>query len=455
LSENRRAFFVALCGIAIHVSLFFPGWLSFDSAYQLWQARHWYFNNLSPVPMTAWLAVLTRVFSTDSAAPLFIFHLMLFWFGCALLIRETLSRRTTAAIALILFGLLSPLWWTLANVWTDSAMLAGFTAGVGLTCYSRQRRSRALHMVALLPLLYGSMVRLNGLAAALPLFLLWWMSRSDEKLSITLRAVGVVAMMGIVSVGTGMWLDRTLANERVRTWPVQVLHDLAAISITSNTMYVPSFARDPALTIDTLRGAYTPYVAVPILLVSPPLRSGLTGDAYTRDECLALLKAWVGAIAAEPIAYLSHRAKMMRKLLVYPDQAHSYAMGLSSVGYKDNPYSLALTSPAAQLVASLDSTAWRFHFSLLPYMLLLVGLSVHALMRTRDLPPISRGVDATFTLLGASAVMHLLPLLLLAPASDVRYVSWPVAAILFASWIYLFENERAKTQGISRSTHRF
>jgi hypothetical protein len=142
-------------------------------------------------------------------------------------------------------------------------------------------------------------------------------------------------------------------------------------------------------------------------------------------------------------------------LLVYPDQTHSYAMGLASVGYKDNPYSLALTSPATQLVASLDSTAWRFHFSLLPYMLLLVGLSVHALMHTRDLPPIARGVDATFTLLGASAVMHLLPLLLLAPASDVRYVSWPVAAILFASWIYRFENQRAKTRGTSKSTHRF
>jgi hypothetical protein len=444
LSENRCALLVALCGIAIHASVFFPGWLSFDSAYQLWQARHWHFNNLSPVPMTAWLAVLTRIFGTDSAAPLFIFHLMLFWFGCALLMRVTLKQRTTAIVGLMLFGFLSPLWWTLANVWTDSAMLAGFTAGVGLTLYAHQRQSRTLHIIALLPLLYGSVVRLNGLAAALPLFLLWWTARSGEKFSITLRALGVAILIGAVSVGTGVAFDRTLSDERVRTWPVQVLHDLAAISIASNTMHIPVFARDPALTIDTLRGGYTPYVAVPILLVTPPLRSGLVGDAYSRDECAALLRAWFGGVTAEPVAYVSHRAKMMGKLLLYPDRTYSYAMGSTSVGYKDNPYSLALTNPAMQLVESLGSAAWRFHFSLLPYALLLVAMCLHALTRARTSPPISRSVYVTCALLCASAVMHVMPLLVIAPASDVRYVSWPIAAILFACWIYFFECRRVE-----------
>ncbi len=393
--------------------------------------------------MTAWLGVLTRMFVTDSAAPLFIFHLALFWFGCALLIRTTLSAGTTAIAALILFGIVSPLWWTLANVWTDTAMLAGFTAGVGLTLYARQRQSRVLHIIALLPLVYGSMVRLNGLAAALPLFLLWWVARSGGNFRITLRAVGVAISIGVASIGTGMFFDRTLSDERVRTWPVQVLHDLAAISLASNTMHIPAFARDPALTLDTLRSAYTPYVAVPILLTTPSLRSGLAGDAYSRDECWVLLKAWLGGIAAEPFAYVSHRAKMMHKLLVYPDRTHSYAMASTSVGYKDNPHSLALTYPAMRLVESLDAMAWRFHFSALPYALLLFALWLHAAMRARSSSPMPPDVYVTCALLSASALMHVLPLGVIAPASDARYVSWPIAAILFACWIYFFEYRRA------------
>jgi hypothetical protein len=446
LTSTRCALVVALCGVVIHAVIFYPGWLSFDSAYQLWQARHWYFNNLSPVPMTAWLGALTHTFGTDSAAPLFLFHLVLFWLGCALLISNTLKHGTSAIAALILFAVLSPLWWTLANVWTDSAMLAGFTAGVGLTMYANNRRSRALHLIALLPLLYGSMVRLNGLAAALPLFLLWWTTRPGANFSVTLRTLGVASLIGVASLGMGTFLDRALSDERVRTWPVQVLHDLAAISIASNTMYIPAFARDPALTLGTLRDVYTPYVAVPILLSKPSLRSGLASDAYSYDECLELLKAWLNGIIREPRAYLSHRAKMMEKLLVYPDRTNSYAMGSASVGYKDNPYSLALTQPASKLVESLDATAWRLHFSLMPYALLLLALGLHAAWgRTRSSPPISRGAYTLCLTLSASALMHVLPLLVIAPASDVRYVSWPIAAVLFASWIYFFEHRRIRS----------
>jgi hypothetical protein len=446
-----RSIAFALSGIAIHSIIFFPGWLSFDSAFQLWQARHWYFNNLSPVPMTVWLGVLLRTFNTDSAAPLFIFHLVLFWAGCALLLDGSLTNWRRTLVAVALFAVVTPLWWTLANVWTDTALLAGFTAGVGLIHSARAHRSRSMHWVALLALLYGSIARLNALPAAIPLFLLWWLARPYAPFALNRRSLLIAAAVAIFSVSLGSALDRLLASERVRTWPVQVLHDLAAISVRTGTLHVPAFARDPLLTVDTLRRAYTPYVAVSVLLTDPALRSGIVTARYSSEESLALVKAWLTSITQEPGAYIAHRAQMMGKLLVLPDRTNSYAItNAGSVPYKDNPPPVPLAGFAERIVFSLSHVAWRLHFSLLPYLIVLVALILQRIRANRS-PKASVSLDAPFIdLLLISGILHLAPLLVLAPAADVRYVSWPVAAICLAAWLH-FNAQATRTHSSSGS----
>jgi hypothetical protein len=432
-----RAAFVALAGLVVHGFVFYPGWLSFDSAYQLWQARHYHFNNLSPVPVTLWLATLQRVFNTDTGAALFIFHLLLFWAGCALSLRASLTGWSRALLALMALAIVTPLWWTLANVWTDTAVLAGYAAGVGLIAFSQDRKSRMLHNLALVFLLYGSIARLNALPAAAPLFLLWWITRPNHVHKTDWRAA--MAMLGLVglSFAIGTVIDRTMADERVRTWPVQVLHDLAGVSITTNTMYVPDFARDPELTIDTLRTGYTPYVATPVLLTTPALRSGIVVAPYSRKEAIALLRAWLDAIAAEPSAYLRHRLQMMDKLLLRPDRAHSYALSSTNIAFRDNPQSPPFAGVSKVIVDHLNHFGWRIQFSFAPYLVLFLVTAVSLYRKNIGTVPSNKHHHVATALL-VSAALYVLPLLVLAPAADVRYLAWAVAAICLASWTHRF-----------------
>jgi hypothetical protein len=443
-----RAACFALAGLAIHGAIFYPGWLSFDSAYQLWQARHLHFNNLSPAPMTAWLAVLLRIFDTQSAAPLFFFHLILFWVGSALVLRPTFDRWSRVLLAIVAFAVATPLWWTLANVWTDSAVLAGYTAGVGLivvSCnLSHVGRARFLHGFALVFLLYGSIARLNALPAAAPLFVLWWLTRPSGVPRVNVRAWIAMFALLCLSVGAGVALDRALSKERVRTWPVQVLHDLAGISVTTNTMYVPKFARDPKLTIETLRTAYTPYVAVPVLLTSPSLRSGIGVAPYTREESMALLRAWVSAIVNEPSAYMSHRLQMTGKLLLSPDRSNSYSIGSGSVAYRDNPAPPPFSGLSKMIVDNFDHLGWRFQFSFVLYLALFLATAYSLWHARRSDFVMTNALNYVGPALLASAALYVLPLFVFAPAADVRYLAWAVAAICFAAWSYWHRAERGR-----------
>ena len=47
-----------MAAFAASVLIFYPGFLSFDSAYQFWQARTGHFSNQSPVVMTALMAAI-------------------------------------------------------------------------------------------------------------------------------------------------------------------------------------------------------------------------------------------------------------------------------------------------------------------------------------------------------------------------------------------------------------
>jgi len=87
----------ASAAFCFSLALYFPGFMSFDSAYQYWQARSGHFSNLSPVAMTAlWRAVDA---GWPSPAALLTLHLAAFWLGVACYVGAWLAYALAAETA--------------------------------------------------------------------------------------------------------------------------------------------------------------------------------------------------------------------------------------------------------------------------------------------------------------------------------------------------------------------
>src|SRR5258708_10549534 len=81
-SARRLAWFLAGAGLLFDIAAYYPGHMSFDSAYTWWQAR----VGESSDTQSAMLIHLWRVFDSIVPAPglVFVLHLLLFWAGLLL-----------------------------------------------------------------------------------------------------------------------------------------------------------------------------------------------------------------------------------------------------------------------------------------------------------------------------------------------------------------------------------
>ena len=84
--EGALPWLIALAGFALDVAAFWPGQMSFDSAYAWWQARGGETTNIAP-PM---LIFVWRACDALLEGPglVFALHLALFWSGLALLVDD-------------------------------------------------------------------------------------------------------------------------------------------------------------------------------------------------------------------------------------------------------------------------------------------------------------------------------------------------------------------------------
>src|SRR3954466_9642980 len=120
---------IAIAGFAFDAAAFWPGQMSFDSAYAWWQARGGETTDIAP-PMFifVWRAVDAL---HEGPALMFALHLALFWSGLALLAG---ALRTSAwrTIALMSIAAFAPVSWLLrGHVWTDVALFSALLFATG------------------------------------------------------------------------------------------------------------------------------------------------------------------------------------------------------------------------------------------------------------------------------------------------------------------------------------
>ena len=440
---------LALAGCAFDLVAYWPGQMSFDSAYAWWQARGGETSTL--VPAVFVLAWRTCGLLLEGPGPLFALHLILFWSGLALLVRA-LDCRATRAAAIMLVAAFAPVVLILrGHVWTDVGLLAALCFATGALARAQADARRGWLLPALLALLYAALLRHNALPAILPL-LGWtaWLALRGRNRPRPLRVVfTTLAALGAI-VGIGRALDAQ-ADLRVPVWPSLAQFDLAAISVASGSLRLPDFMHGPTLDVADLARAFRPWSNTPMLSGT---RGGLRDPfvpPMSAQQLSVLRTTWFDAITQEPRIWLAHRWRLSLALFGTHarDWPHELVFVDAETGYRDNPpiarndgvLHRALMRGAHALVATPLLAAW-------PYLAL--GLLAAPFAWRRRCEPAGR----IGLLVLASAWLYALPLAVIAPAAELRYLGWPCLASMLAFALCVFVPASARAARLEPAPDR-
>ena len=418
---------LALAGCAFDIAAYWPGQMSFDSAYAWWQARGGTTTDIVP-PLFVRLWRLGDLI-VDGPGALFTLHLGLFWAGLALLMRALRFTPLAAAAAMLVVAFAPVPLLLRGQVWTDVGLFAALTFATGaLACAHAD--GRRLPLLAALPaLVYATGLRHNALPAIVP-FALWfaWSGLRGVRNQARPPAarVTLAALALLLAMGGSVRLLETRVDQHVPLWPALAQWDLAAVSIATDHMLLPDFMIGRGLDVAELGAAFNAWGNL-----FRDTRHGIRGPfEQTSDVQLARLRgAWINAIATHPRAWLAHRWRVTRGLFGThaPEWPRELTYVDDEVRYRDNPPVARNPSPLhrslMQVAARLLATP-----ALAPWPYLALGLIGGGLAwRRRD--AIARRCALVVL---SSAWLYALPLSVLAPSVELRYLAWPCVASLLA-----------------------
>src|SRR5262249_46633878 len=137
---------------------------------QLLQARHHWYTDWHP-PLMSLVWTFVDLFIAGPAGML-VFHNLMFWIALGLLLSLVDCPLSLTAPLGLLVGLFPPIFIALGVILKDAGMMAALFWAFAWLLYARRKRSRLGLVLALGGLFYGTAIRYNALAAALPLSIL-------------------------------------------------------------------------------------------------------------------------------------------------------------------------------------------------------------------------------------------------------------------------------------------
>jgi hypothetical protein len=429
---------IGMAGLAICLYGFYPGYMSFDSAYQYWQMRTLQFTTQHPPSMGfLWLATDAIV---EGPAGLLALHLLLYW-GSLLLISLTAFGSLAARVAfLLVVGFWPPHLVLLPHIWKDVAMMVSFLAS--FACLLRHqatgRRRWLFGMFA--ATLYAVTVRHNAAPAAVPFF---WYIGSALSAGQRMPAVrsGVIAAAGLMAAALVVAGINALPIVRVQTvWPTLALWDMSRVSAKEDVLLLPPFAIGPGTTLERVKDGDNHWDNASTF-ANVGIRTGLS-NPYTPEQYEQLRKTWIDMVVSYPRSYLEHRWEMAKVLygVEYEEATEAGRFNVGIVPFRDNPpMELEQSGLSKLLVRFLRNDLRRVHHAGWVYLILsLAGGAIAAAnwAQLRARPSL---------VLYTSALLYTLPLPLVAPSSAARFNSWLICGSVVATWLLISELSATKS----------
>jgi hypothetical protein len=402
---------------ALTVLIFYPGYITADARYVYADAMTWRFGDWQSPAM----AVLWRLVDpiAPGASSMFLLTATLYWLSFGTLALVAARRSVGLGLATVLLAFTPPAFFFVGMIWRDVLFAVIWLAAAVLAFASADRPARLrapIQALALLLIALGVLLRPNAVVAApvLAAYVIWPM-RFDLKRTAILFLPALVLFYALVPLVYYGVLDAQRQN------PLHsiAVFDLGGITHFSGENQFPvAWSRDQtALLIskcyDPVRwDSYWHMEPCPFVM----RRLERPDDVIFGTPRLA--EAWRHALAAHPLAYLSHRATFMwqfigRSNLVLPvwdwlDPASAYGHG-------------RYFTPLVTLHEELQPT-----LLFRPGLWLILAVAVGAgAWRARATPAGAFAVGVT-----ASAVVYVMTFFVLGVAADFRYAYWCVLATI-------------------------
>lgn len=428
----------AALGFALALAAFYPGYMSWDSAYQWWQARHGQFDTVHP-PLMAMLWQLTGTVLPGPGG-LFVLQQALLWGAYACLAMALPWSGWQRALLVWAFGFWPPVLGLSAHLWKDVWTLSAFAWAAALLLHDLRQPSRVRRMLVLLAVAAACAFRANAISGALPL--LAWLAWREASLARGRPGVAVV-VAGTVALALAVALLSQLPSldPRVRrvdsVWSVVTLWDAAGVSLREGRLVFPGPLADPGLRLEELRAAFREDTNTTVFETGK-LRHSFDRD-YDPAERAALHRlAWT-LPTRYPSSYFRHRLRLAELLYGLDPRALPDYLVFSPGhhAYGDNP---PVTPRPSHLNAWLQPRLGAMVDGPLfaGWVYLLVALAVMVVAFRGEAPPVRRAAGV----LAASALTYALPLALASGSAEFRYLAWPLFASCAALVLALGEGRR-------------
>lgn len=442
-----------LAGFLLHLAVMYPGFLCYDAVNQILEARAGEYSDWHP-PLMAMIWHLSEKIITGPAGMLAL-QLGLLWFGLALIYRAYFNAIAGVAAGLFLLPFLPPVFGISGAILKDMLMCGALLTALGLVGLIDRGQGRPWLMFSagMLSLWLAMLLRHNALFAIIPL-LAFALHRLFPRQHFWgwVRVFALSTLLAVAGfVGTGL-INQRLADRHTNPWVANAVFDVAGVikrleePAAQQVLFdqLRGFLGSPG-TLQRFLLAYNDqywrgvYESLPPNLLLPEKAFGpkLHGfESLPPNQLQGLKSLWLGVVLEHPRLWLAHRLATSAFIIGTVPKTHWSPVIMA----EEFPFDLAAaygsTPNAGRLQSWIEQTlldhvdTWFFKAWI--YLLLVVGLLLHALVRRQ----------ALLFCLSLSALMHELGLLLAAPSPDFRYSHYMIVSSLLGL-LFLWHSRRS------------
>lgn len=304
--RNKSAIIIALLcivGFAINMSAYLPGFMSPDSFEQYRQSYTHQYNDWHPPVMAFVWSILNNIHQGPQV--MLALQLAMLWAACYFY-ATAINNKLWQIAVFVLFGL-SPFLQNFAGyIVKDTQMAFSWLLVIAISFNAIVRGVRlpiGMSVIAFVFLIYGALLRPNGLPGYIPIVLLLiWVTFPKHK--VVVRYAIVIALL-LITIVFQRSLPAMLNAEKQYAENKLYLHDLTGIyKATGENVFPSVLFHTNQLDTAYLRQKYHPATFDDIWwngdskILLPDTNESVTND---------IRQAWLGAIKEHPRVYIANR----------------------------------------------------------------------------------------------------------------------------------------------------